>query len=371
MSRPAVRLIVGIPVRNEAHQITSCLEALEGQGVALDRVVLLLNNCTDGTAARVRAFQSRSSLLLDVRERTLAPHEANAGHARRVVMQICADQARDTDVLLTTDADGRVDRHWAAYNLAALADGVDVVCGRAEIDPGDAALIPASLHDDDAKECAYDRLLDEIHAWLDPDPADPMPRHTEASGASIAMTAGVYRACGGVPAVALGEDRALLEALRMIDARIRHAPEIRVTVSGRIVGRAVGGMADTIRRRLVGPDPLLDDRLEPAHDCVRRARLRGLLRQAGPAPGQAARAELAEEAGIDAALLAHILTSPGFGVRWSRIEVAGVNLRRRRVAASDLPREMAAAETILESLKSGVSPEGRDDILVFASAGPE
>ena len=30
--------------------------------------------------------------------------------------------------------------------------------------------IPARLHEDDARECAYDALCDEIHAILDPDP---------------------------------------------------------------------------------------------------------------------------------------------------------------------------------------------------------
>jgi len=41
--------------------------------------------------------------------------------------------------------------------------------------------------------------------------------------------------------------------LRLVDTKIRHAPEVSVSVSGRLKGRAAGGMADMIRRRLVAP----------------------------------------------------------------------------------------------------------------------
>lgn len=376
MSASTARLIVGIPVRNEAERISACLQALAMQeGAHSGRVVLLLNNCADSTADLVRAFQARSRLDVELHERILPPHEAHAGQARRLVMQLCADQAQPNDVMLMTDADGRVTPDWAARNVAALNAGADVVCGRVELDPTEAALIPAILHEDDARECAYDRLLDEIHAHLDPDPADPLPRHTEASGASIAMPASVYRRCGGVPAIPLGEDRALIAALRSIGARIRHAPDVRVIVSGRTDGRAIGGMADTIRRRLSGPDPLLDERLEPASDCARRAALRGFLREAGCDPSPATRRVLADAADIDLDMLNWILSQPVFALRWQAIEAAGLNLHRRRVAVSDLPAEMAAAEAICIALRRdrAVSPTeaGRDDRRALAAAASE
>ena len=66
--------------------------------------------------------------------------------------------------------------------------------------------------------------------------------------------------------------------MRRIDARIRHAPDVLVTVSGRLEGRAEGGMADTLRRRLVRPDEWLDDCIEPAADRLRRATIRSRLR---------------------------------------------------------------------------------------------
>src|ERR1700761_2329771 len=113
----------------------------------------------------------------------------------------------------------------------------------------------------------------------DPDPADPWERHTQHSGASIAITAQAFARCGGVPDVSSSEDRALIAALRRVDARIRHSPNVHVTVSGRTVGRAAGGMAETIRRRMIAPDLYIDDRLEPAADCARRAWARAEARR--------------------------------------------------------------------------------------------
>jgi GT2 family glycosyltransferase len=268
-TRPSV--VVGIPVKNEAARIADCLQALGAQkdfGNHCVAVVLLLNNCTDSTASVVRQVASELPIVVHSLEFDLPPHEANAGFARRMVMEDASALVDPAGVLLTTDADGRVDSRWLALNLRALSEGADAVAGRIDIDPLEAALIPARLHEDDARECAYADLIDRINASFDPDPDDPLPRHNEHSGASIAVKAAIYRRVGGFPGIALGEDRTFFQALRQVDARIRHAPEVRVVVSGRTVGRAAGGMADTIRRRLARPDPIVDDRLEPAMDAA-------------------------------------------------------------------------------------------------------
>ncbi len=122
----------------------------------------------------------------------------------------------------------------------------------------------------DAQECHYAALLDEIDAHIDPVPFDPLPRHDEHSGASIAVTVAAWARAGGIPDVHSSEDRAFFNALRRIDARVRHLNEAVVTVSGRTEGRAAGGMADTIRRRMVATDAFLDSRLEPALAAIAR-----------------------------------------------------------------------------------------------------
>jgi len=278
--RQATPTLVAIPARDEADEIGPCLLALAKQTKQVDGVVLCLNNCRDDTASVVRAHAGRLPFPLSIIEETLPAASANAGHARRIAMERAAAIAGHRGVLLTTDADARVPPAWVAANLAAIMAGADAVAGRAVIEPEGAKLIPCHLHAIDAREGAYATLLDEICALVDPDPADPWPRHDEESGASVAVTVAAYRRAGGIPATALGEDRAFFDSLRRVDARIRHAPEISVLVSARVLGRAIGGMADTMSRRIERPDPFLDHRLETALDALRRVHMRRLLRDA-------------------------------------------------------------------------------------------
>lgn len=359
--------VVAIPARNEAERIAACLEALDSQADArFSHIVLLVNNSDDRTADIARAVPIHPATQLHVIERSFPPAQASAGHARRAAMALAADLAGPDGVLCTTDADGLVDPDWLAQTLAVFDRGADAVAGWVDLHPVEWGRIPAKLHEDDARECAYDALCDEIHARLDPDPADPMPRHTQHSGASIAVTADAYARCGGVPAIPSGEDRALIAALRRVDARVRHAPEVHVTVSGRIEGRCEGGMADTIRRRLDRPDPFLDDRLEPAVYCARRAICRALARRAYDDRRFTAR--LNAQILLPADTLAAALAQPYFGMAWEMMEAASPLLRRHLVAVGDLPEQMRLATLILEPLRAQAHQAGRSDTAPAAPA---
>ncbi len=296
--RNTVRAIVAIPVKDEADRIAACVSAVVQQvGERPDAVVLLVNNTTDATAAVARALAATLPVPIEVIEHEFAPGAASAGSARRMAMERAAVLAGEGGAILTTDADGRVPPDWVAANLHHLRRGADAVAGRAVLEPADAAAIPARLHEDDALECDYAAALDEIASLLRPLPWDPWPRHREHSGASIAVTLAAYRRAGGMPAAPIAEDRKFFAALASVGARIRHAPEIAVTVSGRLAGRAEGGMADTIRRRMVRADPYLDDDLEPASEFLRR--MRG--EDVGPrrlVPASRAMAELASARSI-------------------------------------------------------------------------
>jgi hypothetical protein len=343
-------VVVAIPVRDEQDRIAACLEALDNQiSGRADHIVLLLNNCGDHTASIAEGMRRSLSSELHVLEVELPPAQANAGHARHLAMEAAWKITGDAGVLMTTDADGRVDPDWIGSSLAAMLAGADAVAGWAELDPQEWGAIPMALHEDDARECAYDAVCDEIHGLLDPDPADPLPRHTQASGASIAVTGWAYRAAGGIPNVPAGEDRAFIAALRRLDARIRHAPECRVVVSGRTEGRAAGGMADTIRRRLMQPDPYLDDRLEPADDCAHRASMRWLARHVADG-GQYAKA-LPLMLGLDEATVCGLMESTSFGVAWAEVERISPRLARRRVATAGLAPQQRRAEELLDAAR--------------------
>jgi len=362
-SQPSRPVIVAIPVKDEAERIAACLRALAAQqGARADAVVLAVNNTRDGSAGVAQALAPDLPFALQVVECEFAPAIAiaGAGQARRVAMELAAERAGGDAVLLTTDADGRTAPDWLARNLAHLRAGAEAVAGRLVLDPADAGLIPARLHEDDARECAYAAVLDEIAALLDPEPWDPLPRHAEHPGASICVTLDAYRRAGGMPAPPSAEDRAFFAALRRVDARIRHAPDVRVTVSGRIDGRAPGGMADTIRRRLARPDAWLDGALEPASAAIRRARLRGEFRRmfavgrdAGPAARRIAR-EL--RLPLEAVLAAWDATY--CGEAWATLEDMSPALARARVAVAGLPAEMAHAlreRDVLRSRRGGAS----------------
>jgi GT2 family glycosyltransferase len=350
-ARSQPKVIVAIPVRNEADTIAACLHGLHDQlGASVDRVVLLLNNCTDATADRIRELRPRLRMGIDAVARDFRGTRASAGFARNLAVRYAMDMLEPHDVLLTTDADAVVDPNWIAATLAALHDGADAVCGRAVISQADASAIPAHLHEDNARETKLSTLLDEM-AWLmEPDRYDPWPRHTEHSGASLAATVGTWRRAGGVPAVACGEDRAFVARLRQIDARVRHAPEVRVTVSGRTLGRAAGGMADTIRRRIIQQDEFADSDIEPAAGRLRRLELRRLTRAAWQTRGEH-RDALIDILQLPPKLVRAALASPFYGQAWSSLERASPVLRPTRVRFADLHHEIARAELILETIR--------------------
>jgi Glycosyl transferase family 2 len=336
--------VVAIPLRDEAKRIGGCLAALSRQSVPADHVVLLLNNCTDGTAEVVKA-SPRASYRLHIVECELEGPSASAGVARGLAMNYSASLI-DDGVILTTDADAEVPENWIEANLKAIEKGADAVCGMAVIDPLEALLIPRHLHEDDDHEMVYGRLLDEIGSIILPDPADPWPRHSEDSGASIAITASMFRQVGGLPCIPSGEDRALIGMLRLIDARVRHDPTISVIVSGRTEGRAQGGMADTIRRRMVKQDEFVDDRIEPAWVAFRRLRMKRHFSRLWHQPTESRVRKFAKLLAVAPIVITDAVAAPYVGTGWSQIEEVSPLLVRQRVRFVDLPWEMTIARRI-------------------------
>jgi len=364
------RVVVAIPVHNEAEHIEACLNALAHQVPTFDfDVVALLNNCTDETSSIVGEAASRMPFRLHIFEYWLHHLESSAGAARQLAVRHAEILAGEDGIIFTTDADARVATNWIAANLASIAGGADAVAGMAEIDPDDAAAIPIQLHLDEEKSEDFAMLLDEIDWLLDPDPSDPWPRHTQHSGASIAVRASWVARAGGIPAVPIGEDRRFFTSLRELDARIRHSREVVVTVSGRTVGRAKGGMADTIARRMGEPDQWLDDCLEPAANHARRAELRARVREIWS--GEVSAKPLARLLRLPFATVQSVLREETFGRAWSRLERASPVLRRRIVPIAQLGQETIAAREIVEDIRATGcfnEPVYRGDTVSFASA---
>ena len=339
-------IVVAIPVKNEEAQIGACLDSLRTQTRPFDRLVLLLNDCTDATLEICSRFRAQMQGV-EIHEATLPGHLASAGEARRLALHFAA-LPEPNSIILTTDADAVPERFWIEKNIREMSAGAEVVCGMAEINPEDAEIIPRALHDDDEKETFLLSVLDEITALLNPDPFDPWPRHQQQSGASIAVRRDVLHLAGGPPHVATCEDRALIERLRLVDARIRHAPNIMVEVSGRLQGRALGGMAETIKRRMIQQDPYTDDKLEPAIDAFRRAMAQVRLRDARQGIGDGV--ALARDLLIAPRDMHRILQARFHGQAWAWVQAVSPVLQRRRVAFAELEREIRIALELRDKL---------------------
>jgi hypothetical protein len=318
-------------------------------------VIVLANDCVDGTGDLANAIASNFPFPLHVFEGQLPTGAANAGEARRLAMDLALarlEAARAArPVILTTDADSRTPPTWIDSNLAAIDAGADAVLGRLALDE-DGRQLPEAVHRRGALESEYEALLTELNARLDPVEHNPWPHHSTISGASVAVTAEAYRRIGGLPRVALGEDKALVSALLHRDARIRFDNAIEVVTSARLNGRAIGGVADTLRLRSQDPDAFCDEALEPYRVAETRARWRGRLRRLWAVGGGLdASASWVDDLAIPPPAARRVVEQKAFGAAWAIAERSSPCLRQRLIRPSELGREIAAAREGLSRLQ--------------------
>ncbi len=236
---------VCIPARDEEESLPRLLDALAAQDCALPlHVAVCLNNTSDRSAEIVRSAVARHAgrLTIHWEERLLPWEQDHAGGARRAAMALGLSTLElGSGVLISTDADSRPPPHWVSANLAAIATGADLVGGRLDLD--EAEMVPPRIHAAKADWDAYWETVRAIEDAIDPRSGDPPPRHGDHTGASLAITATLYRRVGGVPLLPTGEDRALVAAAVEAGGRLRHPPDVWTRVSARRKGRAAGGMA--------------------------------------------------------------------------------------------------------------------------------
>ena len=253
---PQCELSVVIPVRDEAENLDATLAAVTQQfdltGKRIDprryEILVLANNCLDNSAEIVRWWQFKESLPpIHLAEIKLAPTEANCGHARRTVMEAAflrlKKLGQKRGVIASTDGDTRVAPDWVAATLAEINRGADAVSGRIMIEPKELAALDEKTRRYHLRDVYYRYLVAELESYLAPLSFDPRPRHHQHFNASFAVTVEAYERAGGVPQVAHLEDFAFYNALRRIDARFRHSPQVRVFTSARRHGRTACGLS--------------------------------------------------------------------------------------------------------------------------------
>ena len=256
---PDMRACVVVPARNEETTLPALIAALADQrdlqGIALHpdsyEVILLLNNCTDRTAAvgaALRAQYPRHHLHLV--EISFPPEHAHVGKARQALFDTAFARLLTLDksngLILTTDADSRPMPEWIAQTEAEMNDGVAGVGGRICLDPMEVATLPAGVRRFLLLDIGYRRALEELRSLYAPESHDPFPRHHQHFGGSLAVTAAAYGAAGGMPLHRSNEDVALYRAIVDSGGRFRHSYAVRVVTSARMIGRAQGGLADAL-----------------------------------------------------------------------------------------------------------------------------
>jgi glycosyltransferase involved in cell wall biosynthesis len=227
VSRPPVgRVVVVVPVHDEEQLLPECLAAVQiaaaDARVPVD-VVVVLDDCTDGSAAVARAA--------DVHVVTVAHGAVGAARAAGVRAGLgLRDDDPATVWIACTDADTVVPFHWLRAQRALADAGADVVVGTVRPDP-------------------RDLTERQLTAWR----ATRVPGRPNGHvhGANLGVRADAYLRAGGFAALAEHEDVDLV-------ARLRSDPGVRVVASdttdvvtsGRFVGRTPGGYARYLREAL-------------------------------------------------------------------------------------------------------------------------
>lgn len=330
---PSLRVSVVVPVRNEAHHLRQTLDALrqqqqaDGQSFdpALYEVLLLANNCTDGSYDIATRYQQQyPDFALHLAYVQLPPAKANIGTVRRLLMDEAhrrlSSTGRCNGIIASTDGDTVVGHQWIYQIIREIDNGSDAVGGRILTHPDRS---PGRLFH--LRDVMYRTLVARAEALLDPRPHDPWPRHFQHFGASLAVTCQMYVKAGRLPEEPFLEDEAFYRALLRADARVRQTPHVKVFTSTRLQGRVAIGFSEQLRcwnnMNLSNQCQLA----EPAEAVLlrlrNRQRLRACWQMAGGTRQATVLASIAHELLIDPAwLLVTIEQRTSFGQLWEKVE---------------------------------------------------
>lgn len=128
-------LVLVIPAHNEENGISQTLMSVASQTVRPDRVIVMCDNCTDGTAALAREAQG-----VEVWESV--DNTDQKGGALNQAWDILHEEIGPEDYLATMDADTELDNHFFEYALDTYKTktGVGGVCATFKSEPQETPL---------------------------------------------------------------------------------------------------------------------------------------------------------------------------------------------------------------------------------------
>ena len=228
--------VVVVPARDEQDRIGACLEALAAQTVGLSafETILVADGCQDRTEPVARETAERLGLSLTI----LQGPGAGSGPARGLGMDVAAERLRSRGLprglIATTDADSEPAPDWLERQLAHLERGADVIAGAIEL-AAEATELPVAVLDRRRRDAAA--RMAEITA------TDPGAAHHHFAGASLGVSADVYRRVGGIDATPALEDEAFAGTLARHRIPILRPADVRVRTAVRTDGRAARGLS--------------------------------------------------------------------------------------------------------------------------------
>lgn len=231
-------LAVVLPFHDEARGIGATLTALAAQTDRSFRLIAVDNASTDGGAEVVRAFAAAHPRL-DVE----LIEEPTKGTGRAADTGVRHAIAAGATRIARTAADCLPAADWVAACGQALDDGLELVCGRivARTDEGPRTLVERVIPVVVAGAALFGRLRPGNRG------ATYRCPYVMAAGNNMAFTAALYEAAGGYPRTAieeLHEDRALVNAARLVTARVGRRRDAVVASSTRRL--RAWGLRDTL-----------------------------------------------------------------------------------------------------------------------------
>jgi hypothetical protein len=186
--------------------------------------VIVADSCTDDTVPFAR-------LAVEGVGEVLECDAKSAGSARRLGVDAVLSHFRGKELsqiwLANTDADTLVTCDWISVQLQLAGAGVAAVAGIVKLEEG------GSLAAHELYRTTYLTRADGTHGHV--------------HGANLALRADAYVDAGGWAHLALAEDHCLWRRLQRRGWRLSSPVSSVVVTSGRLVGRARGGFADTLK----------------------------------------------------------------------------------------------------------------------------
>ncbi len=227
--QPPVRAIaVVIPARNEEALLGACLESVSvtAARVGLPTVIaLVLDRCSDGSAAVAHSYRSVMPLLLveGIFPGIGCVRDAGVAHARHHFASMPAASVW----VANTDADTVVPDNWLEQQRNQADTGLDLLLGTVEPDPA----LPGQEHA---------RAL-----WFSEH--DLRDGHGHVHGANLGIRLSELDRVGGFGEARVGEDAGVAVRVQSSNDRWCATDSTRVVTSSRRQGRAEHGFAEYLR----------------------------------------------------------------------------------------------------------------------------